>query len=157
MGLPRSVVRAFWRGIALGLSTADGAAAVGASRQGAEKWFRKAGGMPPLSVTEPSDRFLSILERERIAAGVVRGDSIRQIARDPGRSPSTVLRELRRNRGRSPRCRPKRTTRPPAQPAAYSPSTAQTLADRRLSRVKPSKLASNTRLRIEVERRLQLR
>jgi IS30 family transposase len=152
----RSVQRVFWRGIAAGLSTADAAAAAGASRQGGEGWFRDAGGMAPLSLSEPSGRFLTLLERERIAAGVARGDSIRHIARDIGRHPSTVLRELRRNRGHSPRYRPKRTTRPALQPAYYSPSTAQGRADRRLSRPKPSKLAEQPLLRVEVERRLRL-
>jgi len=152
----RSVKREFWRGIAAGLSTADAAAVAGASRQGAELWFRDAGGMAPLPLSEPSGRFLTITDRERIAAGVARGDSIRQIARDIGRYPSTVLRELRRNRGRTARYRPKRITKPPSLPMSYSPSTAQGRADRRLSRPKPSKLASDDRLRIEVDRRLRL-
>ncbi|MCU4674001.1 IS30 family transposase, partial [Microbacterium fluvii] len=113
--------------------------------------------MPPLSLFEPSDRFLTIAERERIAVGVGRGESIRQIAGAIGRAPSTVQRELSRNRGSSPRYRPKRVTRPPSQPVVYSPSTAQGRADRRLSRPKPSKLSTNDRLRAEVERQLLLR
>jgi len=152
----RSVKREFWRGIAAGLSTADAAEAAGASRQGAEKWFRDAGGMSPLSLSDPSGRFLTLLEREQIAVGVARGESIRQIARDLGRHPSTVLRELRRNRGNLPRYRAKRTTRPPTQSVFYSPSTAQGRADRRLSRPKPSKLASQPLLHVEVQRRLLL-
>ncbi|MFF2489071.1 IS30 family transposase [Microbacterium sp. NPDC058062] len=152
----RSVKRVFWRGVAAGLSTADAAVSAGASRQGGENWFRDAGGMAPLSLSEPSDRFLTLLEREQIAVGVARGHSIREIARQIGRHPSTVLRELRRNRGNSPRYRPKWTTRPPRQAASYSPSTAQGRADRRLSRPKPSKLAEQPLLRVEVERRLRL-
>jgi IS30 family transposase len=154
--LSRSVERAFWRGIASGLSTADAAVIAGASRQTGEGWFRDAGGMPPLSLEEPSGRFLTILERERIAVGVARGEAIRHIARVIGRAPSTVKRELDRNRGRSPRYRPKRTTKPPSQSAFYSPSTAQARAERRLSRPKPSKLAATPRLRVEVQRRLRL-
>ncbi len=152
----RAVKREFWRGIAAGLSTVDAAAAAGASRASAEPWFGNAGGMPPLPLAEPSGRFLTIVERERIAAGVARGESIRSIARALDRSASTVLRELRRNRGKSPRYRPKRTTRPPRQPASYSPSEAQTRADRRLARPKTSKLAFDHQLRAEVERRLRL-
>jgi len=153
----RSVKRVFWRGIVSGLSTADAAEVAGASRQAGERWFRDAGGMPPLPLTEPSGRFLSILEREQIAAGVARGDSIRHIAGVIGRHPSTVLRELRRNRDRSPRYRPKHTAKPSDRPTLYSPSAAQGRADRRLSRPKLSKLASTPRLRAEVERRLRLR
>ncbi|KLD31588.1 hypothetical protein TB15x_23460, partial [Xanthomonas perforans] len=73
--------REFWRGIAVGLSTAEAAQVAGASRQGAEKWFRDAGGMSPLPLSEPSGRFLTLLEREQIAVGVARGESILQIAR----------------------------------------------------------------------------
>jgi len=153
----RSVQREFWRGIAAGLSTAEAAIAAGASRQGGERWFRDAGGMSPLPLSEPSARFLTIVERERIAVGVAREESIRQIAAAIGRAPSTVLRELDRNRGRSPRYRPKRRTKPPSQPAFYSPSAAQGRADRRLSRPKTSKLASHARLRVEVERQLARR
>ncbi|WP_243075749.1 IS30 family transposase [Microbacterium sp. SS28] len=112
--------------------------------------------MSPLSLSEPSDRFLTIADRERIAVGVAREESIRQIAREIGRHPSTVLRELRRNRDDSPRYRPRRITCPPSRSTSYSPSAAQGRADRRLSRPKPSKLAAEPLLRVEVERRLRL-
>lgn len=157
--LPRSVRRVFWRGIQAGLSTADSARAAGMSRQHGEYWFRQAGGMSPLSLREPTNRFLSILERERILAGVVRGDSIRKIASSLGRAPSSVLRELLRNRERGPgyRSRPKRMGRRPTREMTYSPSAAQARADHRMSRPKSSKLAVNDRLRVEVQRRLTLR
>lgn len=155
-GATRAVRRVFWREIAAGASTAAAAAVAGVSRQGGERWFRDAGGMPPLPLIEPLSRQLSLLERERILVGVARDESIRSIARALGRPASTVLRELRRNRGRSPIYRPKRRTRPPEQPPSYSPSRAQTYADRRLARPKRSKLAQDERLRVEVERRLRL-
>ncbi|MFF8189286.1 IS30 family transposase [Microbacterium sp. NPDC016588] len=113
--------------------------------------------MPPLPLSEPSGRFLTIAEREWIAVGVARGWSYRRIARELGRSPSTVWREVNRNRGRSPRYRPRRITKPPSQPAYYSPSAAQGMADRRASRPKMSKIATDPRLRDEVERLLGLR
>ncbi|WP_194383863.1 helix-turn-helix domain-containing protein [Microbacterium luteum] len=112
--------------------------------------------MAPLSLSEPSGRFLSILDRERIAVGVARGESIREIARVIGRAPSTVMRELNRNRGKTPRYRPRWTTRPALRAPSYSPSTAQFRADKRMVRPKPSKLALDDRLRVEVERRLRL-
>lgn len=152
----RVVRRVFWRQIGLGLTTADAAEVAGVSRQAGEEWLRQAGGMSPMPLTEPSSRHLTQIEREVIAAGVARGDSIRAIAQRLERAPSTVWRELQRNRGHSPRYRPKRNTRPPQQPSFYSSSTAQSRADRRLSRPKRSKLAGDERLRGAVERRLKL-
>lgn len=43
---------------------------------------------------------LALSEREEISRGLARGDSLRQIARALGRAPSTVSREIARNRGR---------------------------------------------------------
>jgi len=43
---------------------------------------------------------LTLVEREEISRALARGDSIRQIARDLDRSPSTISREVRRNKGR---------------------------------------------------------
>ncbi|MCU1612686.1 MAG: integrase [Frankiales bacterium] len=43
---------------------------------------------------------LDLAEREEISRGLARGDSLRQIARALGRAPSTVSREIARNRGR---------------------------------------------------------
>ena len=55
--------------------------------------------MPPLSLHEPQSGSgrLTILEREKIHAGIHQGRSIRSIAVGLGRAPSTVLRELNRN------------------------------------------------------------
>ena len=50
--------------------------------------------MPPLETTEPSGRFLSLNEREEIAVGLAAGLRPAQIARQLGRAPSTVSREL---------------------------------------------------------------
>ena len=154
MRLHRSVQRAFWREIAAGVSTLEAAAAAGVSPAQASRWFRDAGGMPPLSLAQPTSRHLSITEREMILAGMSRGDSIRKIAGDIGRAPSTVLRELRRNRGSSSKYRPAFTTRPATRPASYSPSAAQGRADRRMSRPKASKIAMNPRLRAQIRWRL---
>lgn len=62
------VQRQFWRLIATGISTAEAAIAVGVSVPVGMRWFRHAGGMPPISLAEPSGRYLSFEEREEISA-----------------------------------------------------------------------------------------
>ena len=72
----------------------------------------------PISKIAPpviSSRYLSEDERVHIADGLQAGTSLRQIAAALGRSPSTVSREVRRNR--SPRAK------------RYAPRAAQTFAD----------------------------
>jgi IS30 family transposase len=112
--------------------------------------------MSPLSLVEPaSGRKLNILEREQILAGMNAGRSIRQIARELGRQPSTVLRELRRNMDHQ-RYRRRSTAGFQAQPPwNYSPHRAQLRADRQACRPKTAKLAANPRLRDQVQDRLQ--
>lgn len=61
------------------------------------RWFRHAGGMPPIYLAEPTGRYLSFEEREEIAILRARGMGVRQIADTIGRDPGTVLREPRRN------------------------------------------------------------
>ena len=46
------------------------------------------------------DCHLTSTEREEISRGLARGDSIRAIARQLGRVPSTISREITRNKGR---------------------------------------------------------
>lgn len=109
---------------------------------GGFKWFRQAGGMPPLSVGPTSGRYRSFEEREEIAILHAQGAGVRAIAPELGRSPSTVSRELRRNAW----------TR--SNELAYRSSTAQWHAERRASRPKVSKLTANGRLRDYVADRL---
>jgi IS30 family transposase len=96
--------------------------------------------MAPLSLL-PSDRYLSLAEREEIALGLARGASIRAIARELGRSPSTISREVRRN-GRV------------RHPGGYRALIAQAKADQAAKRPKTSKLAADERLRNEVQAQL---
>jgi IS30 family transposase len=89
-----------------------------------------------------SGRYLSFPEREEIALSRARDCCVREIARQLGRSPSTISRELRRNAA----------TR--SGSFEYRASTAQWHADRRGRRPKAAKLASNTKLRRYVQDRL---
>src|SRR4051794_30637850 len=57
----------FWRSIAAGASSEDWAAAAGVSQAVGSRWFRQAGGMPPISLAPLSGRYLSFSEREEIA------------------------------------------------------------------------------------------
>ena len=93
----RAVQRAFWRLIAQGVTTEDAAAEVGVSTPVATRWFRHAGGMSPISLDEPTGRYLSFAEREEIALLKAQDHGVREIARRIGRDPSTISRELRRN------------------------------------------------------------
>jgi transposase len=89
--------RAFWRLIRQGCGSREAARRVGLNSEAGKRWFGQAGGVPPLSLVEPSGRKLNIYDRESILAGINAGKSIRQIAAELGRHPSTVLRELRKN------------------------------------------------------------
>ncbi len=101
--------------------------------------------MSPVSLAEPSGRYLTLLEREEIALGLASGRSVRQIAGMLGRSPSTVSREVRRNTAHGDR------------PRRYQAVAAQVAAERRARRPKPTKLAGHPRLRAWVQDRLAKR
>ena len=132
----------FWEAIASGASSEDAGGEAGVSQAVGSRWFRQAGGMPPLSLAPVSGRYLSFAEREEIAIAHAQHLSVREIARRLHRAPSTVSRELRRNA----------STR--TYHLEYRASTAQWHADRRASRPKVSKLASNDTLREYVQDRL---
>ena len=56
------------------------------------------GGIRPPERTR-SARCLSLVEREEISRGIAAGESLREVARRLGRSPSTISREVARNGG----------------------------------------------------------
>src|SRR4051812_14752468 len=123
----RAVQREFWRLIASGVTTVQSAEGVGVSAPVGIRWFRHAGGMAPLSLDEPSGRYLSFAEREEIALLKAQGKGVREIARTIGRDPGTVSRELRRNaatRGGKPVYRAV-VAQWKAQQAAKRPKTGQ--------------------------------
>src|SRR5512134_2086569 len=132
----------FWRAIGRGLSSEDAAVEAGVSAAVGVRWFREGGGMPSVTLAPASGRYLSFAEREEIALLRARGCGVREIARQLGRSPSTISRELRRNAA----------TR--SGGLEYRASTAQWHADRRARRPKPARLAAFTELRRHVQDRL---
>jgi IS30 family transposase len=132
----------FWEAVARGLSSEDAAAEAGVASAVGTRWFREAGGMPPLTLAPVSGRYLSFAEREEIAILHAQQLGVREVARRVGRSPSTISRELRRNA----------STR--SNELTYRATTAQWHAERRASRPKVSKLAANDRLRDYVQDRL---
>lgn len=93
----RVVQQQFWRRIATGITTAEAALKVGVSVPVGTRWFRHAGGMPPICLAESTGRYLSFEEREEIAVLRAQDKGVREIARAVGRDPGTVSRELRRN------------------------------------------------------------
>src|ERR1035437_2655560 len=118
---------------------------------------RRGLGRPPAGRREHRVRFWEAIargassENAAVEAGVLpsigvrwfrKGGGMREIARQRGRAPSTVSRELQRNAA-------VRSGRP-----EYRASTAQTHADRRARRPKPAKLAVNPELRAYVQARL---
>ena len=76
------------------------AAAVGCSSKSVQRLLRRTGGLKPRSMTRAVLR-LSVLEREEISRGMQAGISCRGIARQVGRSPSTVSRDVAASGGRT--------------------------------------------------------
>ena len=99
----------------------------------------RTGGIRPLP-RRRSQRALSLAEREEISRGIVGGRSLRSIAADLGRAPSTVSRELQRNGGRH----------------QYRANRADQAAWDRAHRPKTCKLAQNRALARIVAQKLQL-
>lgn len=138
----RAVQRQFWRVIATGVTTVEASLAVGVSWPVGARWFRHAGGMAPISLAEPTGRYLSFEEREEIAILCAQGKGVREIARVIGRDPGTISRELRRNaatRGGKPE---------------YRAGVAQWKAQQAAKRPKTAKLVKNPQLRDYVADRL---
>ena len=143
MGRPAIAVcvqREFWKAVRGGLSAADAGVAVGVGRRTAQGWFVRAGGVIPSIVDDPGRSRLCLAEREEIACLRSANLGVRAIARQLGRSPSTISRELRRRR---------------AGRGGYRASIAQAEADRLARRPKQAKLATNLVLRREVQDRLK--
>ena len=99
------------------------------------------GGLRPRWGRKLTGRTLSFEEREEIAVLHAAGQGVREIARQLGRDPSTISRELRRN----------------GTPWRYRASRAEALAFKRRRRPKPSRLARPGPLRERVQADLRLK
>jgi IS30 family transposase len=95
------------------------------------------------AVTTVSARYLHQDERVAVADGYAAGESIRSIARRLDRDPSTISREISRNRD--------------PDSGAYRPFAAQKRAAERRARPKTGKVAGHEELREFVRDRLVLR
>ena len=137
--LPFEVRRRFWQQVRAGLLVEEAAVAAGASRRWGWRVFYEAGGVNPVPVADPVGRYLSFDEREEIMRLDAAGTGVRAIARELGRDPSTISRELRRGQGHR----------------GYKASVAQARADQGRRGPRGAKLATNLRLRREVQTRLK--
>src|SRR4029079_8319287 len=138
----REVELWFWREVAKGLSSEDAAAAVGVSSAAGVRWFRERGGSATLLRAPGSCPSPCFAEREEIALLRAEGQGVREIAREIGRSPSTISRELRRNA--ATRC----------GKLEYRASVAQWKSELVARRPKTAKLAADDQLREYVQDRL---
>jgi IS30 family transposase len=148
-GRPRASAQtrgAFWEAVRAGLTLGEAAEVAGVSSSAGEAWFRERGGVMPPSSLHRRNRTLSFVEREEIALLRAAGLGVRAIARQVGRNPSTISRELRRVQHHRPSDRHR---------MPYRASTAQADADHQARRPKPARLATNLRLRCEVQTRLR--
>jgi transposase, IS30 family len=127
--VPREVRREFWGLVRGGLTPAQAAVELGVSKAAGNKWFRDAGGVLPrvdACPEDPSRRTITLAERESIGLLRAAGMGVRAIARELGRQPGVISKELARNTNRA---------------GAYRPLAAQSRAEQRARRAKPAKLA----------------
>ena len=135
-------VQVFWSELQRGEFISDAAVAAGTCRKQGARWVIANGGVRPRRGRDLKGRCLSFAEREQLGLARASGVSMRAIAAQLGRSPSTISRELRRDREDAGGC---------------LASSAHAMAYHRASRPKPAKLAANLALRTAVERDLEKR
>ena len=135
----------YWALILTGVGTVEACRMVGIGRKTGYRWRAELGGLAPARRAEaqPSKRYLSLLERERIAVLRRQGLSMRTIAIRLGRAPSTISRELRRNTAAHDR-------------GGYDPVLAHARARTAARRHRPGVLAHDEELRRVVQSKLEL-
>jgi IS30 family transposase len=136
-------VQPFWAALQAGEFIADAAVQAATYRKQGTRWVAACGGVRSRRGRDLKGRCLSLAEREEIALGRARGDTMQVIARRQGRSPSAISRELERNA--DPRS------------GGYRATTAHALAYERASRPKPAKVQTNLALRELVQDDLRRR
>jgi IS30 family transposase len=171
MRASRDELRSFWLLVREGAGWESAAEALGRVGSTGWHWAQEAGGVcPDYVVHPPRGRYLSLDERIQILVGIKLGSSIREIAQGLGRSPSTVLREIRKNMRQAYRTRGLRRLHgrfaprlgvyagvKPAQRApdwCYQPARAHRRAQERAivaARSRPTRLATNPRLHERVQ------
>jgi transposase, IS30 family len=89
----------YWKLMAAGVGTVEACRRPGIGRTTGYYWRSQRGGLTRTVRAEDSrsGRYLSLLERERIAILCAQGCTMREVARRLGRAASTISRELRRN------------------------------------------------------------
>lgn len=158
--LSRDLHREFWLLVRAGMLRTDAATAVGVDKTTGNRWFIQAGGVvPPYVYAIPTGLRLSQAEREEIALGAARLESITAIAESIGRHPSTVQREFRRNgvdyRSRAQLDATPKSGRKRTLPCGYRASVAQLHAEQAARRPKPARLAINCLLHDAVQAMLE--
>jgi transposase, IS30 family len=129
-----------WDRVAAGESTKSIARHFRRGASSLRKVLMPTGGIRPPERTR-SARCLSLLEREEVSRGIAAGESLREVARRLGRSPSTISREVARNGGVN----------------GYRATRADRRAWDEVRRPKQGKLAQCPRLRRTVESKLAIR
>jgi transposase, IS30 family len=144
--------RVYLRLMQQGMSNAEACRIVGINRRTGKRWRNGRApsgrnvGAPPIAVVAPPpgpSRYLREADRIHIADRLREKATVRAIAVELGRSPSTVSREIRRNRH-------------PGN-GRYRPHAAQARADARRPRPKPGKIGQNTLLRDFIQNALDLK
>jgi transposase, IS30 family len=125
------------RRLAAGETQIEVGAAVGCSERSIRRLINQ-GWQPKRKAASRSPSRLSCAEREELSRGLQLGNSLRSIAAELGRAPSTISREVKANGKRH----------------EYRAFRAEQTATGRNRRPRARKLASNIPLRQEVERRL---
>lgn len=135
---------AYWRLLSSGVGTVEACRQLGIGRKTGYRWRTENGGLPPAALPEQtrSNRYLTLLERQRIATLRRDGWGVRAIATELDRSPSTISRETRRNSAPYDR--------------GYDGDMAHARARERARRPRRGRLLADAELRAQVQAKLEL-